>query len=191
MVPKSLRKGPGKRLSELFKRFTFTLKGERKGFQLEDLKKRKEREGVSFHFLRGGQTFLSDLYFPKHPLTPPTQIPSLGPYPRVAAGRGGGLGRGSGEAVWGLRCRARGAGAPVPEWWQSPQVCGAEAGAHRECRGAKAGPCPTGSRDPCPQEELPTAPRGSCCTSGCLQLAACWCHTRLSGASPRHGACWG
>ena len=32
---RSSRKGPGKRLSELFKRFTFTLKGERKGFQLE------------------------------------------------------------------------------------------------------------------------------------------------------------
>lgn len=32
---RSSRKGPGKRLSELFKRFTYTLKGERKGFQLD------------------------------------------------------------------------------------------------------------------------------------------------------------
>ena len=31
-----------------------------------------------------------------------TQIPSLGPCPRVTAGRGGDLGEGSGEAVWGM-----------------------------------------------------------------------------------------
>ena len=28
---------------------------------------------------------------------------------------------------------------------------------------------------------------GSCHTSECPQLAACWCHTPLFGASPRHG----
>ena len=96
------------------------------------------------------------------------------------------MGEGSGEAVWGLRCRARGgAGAPVPEWWQSPGMWGRGWGP-LGMQGGQGGFL-HGKRDPCPQEGLPTAPRGNCCTSECPKLAACWCHTQLSGASPRHG----
>lgn len=95
------------------------------------------------------------------------------------------MGEGSGEAVWGLRCRASGGWAPVPEWWWSPGMWGRGWGP-LGVQGGQGGYW-HGKRDPCPQEGPPTAPRGSCCTSECPQLAACWCHTRLSGASPRHG----